>query len=534
MMHISAGLPVSATTMVLPGTSVCAGTQVTFSVNILNGGTLPLHQWYLNGNPVGTDSSGYTMTPANGDLIYCKVTSSLTCASNNPALSNTVTMSIVSSLPVTASINALPGTTVCAGTTVTDSASVINGGSNPLFQWYLNGIIAGGNNPVYSHIPAQGDVVYCKVTSDLGCATNNPATSNSITINVSAAIPVNVTLSALPGVAVCNGTPVNFTAHPVNEGTLPIFQWYVNGSTAGSNSPDFTITPINGDKVYCILTSDISCASNNPATSDTATIAASDPDTTKVTITSDRTSVCPGQIVNFIAHPVNEGTHPDYEWMIDGTPVLSDSLVHFTLDSIMGSHSVTCKLRSSAACLLSNPVFSLPIIITAHNAPIVNLSDQPSLCAEPSLQLDAGPGFSAYLWQNGSSVQKINASNSGLYFVTVTDGNGCTGSDTLLVKDCPTQLFIPNAFSPNGDGTNDQFRILINPDLINQFRMSIYNRWGEMVFESRDITIGWEGQSKDSPAGPGTYVYLITYSTKSANGLASEEKTFKGTVVLVR
>ena len=84
-------------------------------------------------------------------------------------------------------------------------------------------------------------------------------------------LPVSVSISASEN-PVCSGTGVTFTATPTNGGTAPSYQWKVNGSNAGSNSPVFTYIPANGDQILCILTSDATCAVGNPATSNAITI----------------------------------------------------------------------------------------------------------------------------------------------------------------------------------------------------------------------------------------------------------------------
>jgi gliding motility-associated-like protein len=72
----------------------------------------------------------------------------------------------------------------------------------------------------------------------------------------------------------------------------------------------------------------------------------------------------------------------------------------------------------------------------------------------------------------------------------------------------PFYFNVPNAFTPNGDGLNDTFRPVATGELIRQFSMVIYNRWGQMVFETSDYSGGWDG--KNAPAG--VYGWVISYS----------------------
>jgi gliding motility-associated-like protein len=89
----------------------------------------------------------------------------------------------------------------------------------------------------------------------------------------------------------------------------------------------------------------------------------------------------------------------------------------------------------------------------------------------------------------------------------------------------PFYFNVPNAFTPNGDGLNDTFRPVATGDLIRQFSMVIYNRWGQMIFETTNPAEGWDG--KNAPAG--VYSWVISYS----NHLGKVFK-MRGSVMLVR
>jgi uncharacterized protein (TIGR02145 family) len=165
-------------------------------------------------------------------------------------------------LPVSVSI-AASANPVCAGTAVTFTATPANGGTTPAYQWMVNGIAAGTDNPVYAYTPANGDLVTCQLTSALTCTTGNPALSLPVTMAVNAGTPVSVSISASVN-PVCEGIPVTFTATPVNGGSAPVFEWKVNGAGAGTNNPLFTYVPLNGDTVNCLLTSNLTCPGANP------------------------------------------------------------------------------------------------------------------------------------------------------------------------------------------------------------------------------------------------------------------------------
>jgi len=117
---------------------------------------------------------------------------------------------------------------------------------------------------------------------------------------------------------------------------------------------------------------------------------------------------------------------------------------------------------------------------------------------------------------------------------------GCTGTDSvyiLLLTPSPPlpiepqyhQIFFPNAFSPNSDGLNDIFKAATSSDNITHFHLLFYNRWGGLVFESKSITEGWDGQHNGQPAPEGMYVYRVEYAVGGGANMKVD-----GVVVLVR
>jgi len=182
------------------------------------------------------------------------------------ALSNVVEMTVVPELPVeiTISVNFNP---FCLNTSVTYTAIAVNGGT-PSYQWYVNGTPSGPDNYDFSYIPSPGDVVFCMLTSGEPCTVNNPVTSNLITMVPDNSFPAEVSIIADTN-PFCTGSMVQYTAMTMNGGTVPTFQWFVNGEPSGTNSSIFTYSPLHGDSIHCIMTSNVSCVSGNPAFSDT-------------------------------------------------------------------------------------------------------------------------------------------------------------------------------------------------------------------------------------------------------------------------
>jgi gliding motility-associated-like protein len=99
------------------------------------------------------------------------------------------------------------------------------------------------------------------------------------------------------------------------------------------------------------------------------------------------------------------------------------------------------------------------------------------------------------------------------YYVTATDDNGCTGGDTALVviKLPCGEIFVPTIFSPNGTGPqkNNNLCVFGTAACVEELIFEVYDRWGEKVFETTDITKCWDGNYKDKPMNSGIYVYRL-------------------------
>ena len=162
---------------------------------------------------------------------------------------------------------------------------------------------------------------------------------------------------------------------------------------------------------------------------------------------------------------------------------------------------------------------------------MVILSDKDFICTGTTTPLDAGAGFSSYLWQDGSSSRYLSISSEGIYRVNVNDSLGCSGSDSILVKSCSGNIYVPNSFTPNGDGLNDIFRVIASPDDIAELTMHVFNRWGEQIFLSENLLTGWDGLKQGQYCPEGTYAWIIHYKTTTQT---DETLTLKGTVELIR
>jgi gliding motility-associated-like protein len=172
--------------------------------------------------------------------------------------------------------------------------------------------------------------------------------------------------------------------------------------------------------------------------------------------------------------------------------------------------------------------------VTVVPFPGVNIGPDTVLCpnGQPIVLADRvniGNPAAKYLWNTGDTTASILAKDIGTFWTRVTI-DGCSGTDSILVnKDC--YIDIPNSFTPNGDGMNDYFlpRQFLSRS-VNSFKMSIFNRWGQVIYESSTPNgRGWDGRFNDKDQPQGVYVYIIDVSFD--NGV---KEHYTGNVTLLR
>jgi gliding motility-associated-like protein len=170
------------------------------------------------------------------------------------------------------------------------------------------------------------------------------------------------------------------------------------------------------------------------------------------------------------------------------------------------------------------------ITIGLRPLPIVEIGRDTTLCFGFTVPIKASYPGATYEWSNGRTDSFIIANSQNLYWVKATL-NGCSYQDSLNVTyvDCSCNTSVPNAFSPNADGINDQLRVHIEC-LPRKFHFTMFNRYGQPVFETRDLKQAWDGKIKGSNAPVGAYYYILTYFNESLQ----RDELYKGYVVLVK
>ena len=150
------------------------------------------------------------------------------------------------------------------------------------------------------------------------------------------------------------------------------------------------------------------------------------------------------------------------------------------------------------------------------------------LCSGNVLKINV-PGYKSYLWNTGESIRNIEIRKAGNYVLTVTSFDNCVGTDTLTIQETTCiPIGIPNAFSPNSDGRNDYFNPTINAEILD-YQLHIYNRSGQLIFQTKDYATGWDGRFKGQQQSPDNYIYQISF-----RNMAGKRFEYKGNILLMR
>jgi len=165
--------------------------------------------------------------------------------------------------------------------------------------------------------------------------------------------------------------------------------------------------------------------------------------------------------------------------------------------------------------------------------PVVDLGQDTSLMYETVIELDAGMQ-DEYEWQDGSINSYYIADYPGFYWVDVYDDLGCKSSDSIRIEPIPFKIYVPNVFTPNNDNLNDEFEVFTTYEVDIEFEMMIFNRWGELVYETRSINEFWDGSFNDEPCPVEVYTWVINASTFEDNIFFGGPTMITGTVSILR
>ncbi len=469
----------SVTIAASTATTICAGTQVTFTATPVNGGPTPTYQWFVNGTSQGAASvtNTFTYSPLNGQSVTCVMTTSLACNTTPTATSNALLFTVNPVVNPSVTVNAVPAGAICAGTSVTFTAVPNNGGMAPTYQWLSGGNPIAGQtgNTFTSTTLTNGQVISVQMTSSAACPTPAVVTSAPINMTVNPILIPSVTISAAPAGAVCAGSNITFTATPTNGGPGVSYQWTVNGNNVGINSATFSSATLNnGDNVSVTITSNALCAAPTTASSNVITANILPLVTPNVTIAPNVAgAICAGSNITYTATPTNGGAAPTYAWYVNNALQPGNSGNSFTLNNPANNTSVYAIMTSNASCLTQPTAQSATATLTVNPLPTATFASGATICQGQNANLTinltgTGPYNNLQVWSTTSAtpIQTLNAvagptatfttGNAGSYFISELNDANCLNTAnsaqvTVTVNALPTAtLSASTAICANG------------------------------------------------------------------------------------
>jgi len=336
-------------------------------------------------------------------------------------------------------------------------------------------------------------------------------------------------LDVLQDIVLCSPLDTAFTAN--SFGTADSFIWSSNinfTDTLNTSVQDSILSiSIDSDSTFYLLLSNAGCE-----LIDSASISF-----TSAAINLDGTiNICLGDnaTVNATSNDANL-TLSNFNWSGDSILVSGEGTANAIFNPTVSQY-VYLTVDVSNGCNLTDSIFIAVSNINASS--VIGTASSYSVPNTSVVTLSAQPSGYSYSWTpttnlNSPTAQETTATinETTLFTVAVSDGI-CTKQDTVLVKGfnfiCGEPfVYIPNAFSPDGDGNNDI--LFVRSTIVERLVFKVFNRWGELVFESNSLNRGWDGTFRGKLLDPDTYDYYI-----EADCIDGQQEIIKGNVTLIR
>ncbi len=326
---------------------------------------------------------------------------------------------------------------------------------------------------------------------------------------------------------VCTGTPITFTNFSIIDtvnGQQASYTWDLGDGNFQTGGAAFTHIYTEPGTYTVTLT-----ATNGvPCTESATRIITVDP-MAQLSIDQSDSLICAGEQISFYVHHTPQGLD-ELHWAFSDTQdsLLNENPVIHSYDAA-GNFTVIVTGRYRAC-----PDAKDTALVAVNPIPVFNLGNDTTICLHdaPIVLTDSANYLNPnahWQWSNGDTTGTVVIRHHGTFHGQVEVG-GCINEDEIIIeKDC--YIDIPNSFTPNGDNTNDYFlpRQLLSQG-VSQFRMEVFNRWGQIIFETQNVNgRGWDGTYNGKEQPMGVYIYQIDVTMKNGR-----QEHYGGNVTLLR
>ncbi|MGZ4118465.1 MAG: T9SS type B sorting domain-containing protein, partial [Bacteroidia bacterium] len=444
------------------------------------------HSWNfgLSATPAtstATNPTGVTYSTYGAKMVTHIVTTSL----GSDTVTNVITInpSPISSFSSTAP--ACPGATVNFSNTGTT-------GSGVTYSWDFGS----GSSPLNSTSQFPTGIIYnssgikavtISVTNQFGCTTS---TTQNITINV--APLANAGMDSM----ICTGNSVQIGS-PAIVGCS--YSWSPSTALSNLSISNPVASPAAPNTQYVVTVTNTTTGCSNR---DTVSISVIPPMSANAGADAE---ICKGDSVQIGTGAI---TGQIYSWSPGAT--LSDSAIASPQASPAVTTTYTLTVSGNGCSSATDLV-----TIVVHPKPVANAGADDTIAVGTSIQLNASGG-EQYSWSPATGLDNPSIYNpiaspvvNSYYTVTVTNAYGCKSSDNLTILVFNSNFWVPTAFTPDGNGVDDIF--YVRGEGIKNLEFTVFNRWGEQIFLSRDLNVGWDGtrQTTGEKLPEGAYVYQV-------------------------
>ncbi|MDF2456473.1 MAG: large protein, partial [Cytophagaceae bacterium] len=379
------------------------------------------------------------------------------------------------------------------------------------YQWFKDNVLLSGENKIFTNPPLPG--TYSIVYTYGSCNTN----------------PASIVVSSPPrlsteDITACTGDTLTLRVELFSPPTYPTGVSY-NWTPNPSNTSTLFLNPVLTDTTLYYVT--VTDNTTLCPTQDSIYVLG----IPRPIIPLINDTICVGASVRLTARPTNIADLDQYQkttfnWLQDGNILAVTDSIYFATTTGIYTAGVNIDRCGNTQ---RDTIFVAPY-------PVSTLDDNAKFCDETDnfKILDAGVA-DTYVWQTGNVADTlrtltVSPANDRYYAVQIGNLFGCTVNDSIFVKNiCAPRIYIPNAFTP-GLANPDQIFTVFGKHIYN-YKMVVFNRWGEAIFETTDKSVGWDGKYLGEDMPTGVYPVIITYEGREEY---KGQQKYVGQVTLIR